>query len=176
MTKRDAVSSYKVPVDERDGMLFPVLKRPKTVSRWTPIRHGVLLNEFMRWHNKGCGDVKDFSEFLHEKVKSGNVPLLEIYPLDINKTKFTPDAFTSQIEWMAQRENQVIIWGGLATEFIPNNLMIMTSYQKAGESLKAQGKEDLVPDEERSYLANLAGQLKALTPKQRELLSYLCKK
>ena len=31
MTKRDAVSSYKVPVDERDGMLFPVLNRPKTV-------------------------------------------------------------------------------------------------------------------------------------------------
>ena len=164
--KPEVVASYKFPIELRDGMLLPPSSYPKSVTKWTAIRHGVLINEYMHWYESGKKYDSEFAKFLVKGIENGRYPVLRKTHLDTNLDPFTEAAITSQIGWLKQPENQIIVKEDGCLRCIPNNLLVVTSYQKAGESKKSQERKKL--REENQYLLNLAEQVNALSPQQKE--------
>jgi hypothetical protein len=161
---------YKFPIEMRSGMRLPNEDKVKTVSKWTLIRHGVLLNEYMRWYQETKGaSLKKFAKKIITEIKQGLHPVLKLNHLDSDKREFTEDAIISQIGWFKQPENQIIVEDDCGIlEFIPNNLLAVTSYQKSREAKLSYEKRRRIS--ERAYLKSLAEQLDVLTPEQLKII------
>ena len=140
----EAVSSFKIKGTDPTGtLMLPVKDSVKSVSDWTPLRHAVLLDQYIYWcrHSENSA-YKAFADVLVQEVLEGKHPLLEKTTLDRSLAPFTSDAIQSQLGWMAQPENVVMVnREGNIKEFFPNNLMFMTSFQKAEESRRSAKKK-----------------------------------
>lgn len=149
--KSDIISSniqqvevtYKVKVALLPGVLVP--DKVKTCSDWLPIRHGVLLNEYMCWCRQHKGSKQEFAKNLVKEIEEGKHPLLEKTAFDSNPLKpITYHSIMSQLDWLAQKENRVIMEEENSTSklFCPNNLMILTTKQKAEEAKRSKERKD----------------------------------
>ena len=135
--------TYRVPVVFVEGMILP--DKTRVVSDWLPIRHGVLINEYMRWCRNHKGSKQEFAKNLVKEIEQGLHPILEKTELDSNPENFTYYSIMSQLDWLKQKENQVIVNIDDSTElaFNPNNLMILTTKQKAEEAERARKRREL---------------------------------
>lgn len=158
--------TYKVRVAKLPGVELP--EKVKTVSNWLPTRHGVVLNEYMRWIRDGHNSKQEFAKNLVKRIENGEFPILERNEFDDDPKPITYQAIMSQIDWWAQKENQVITYAKDSTEkiFHPNNLMLLTTKQKAEEARRSREKQ-VVDDK-------LVETLKSLAPEARkELIEIL---
>lgn len=158
--------TFRVKYVPVEGMILP--DKVRAVSDWLPIRHGVLLNEYMRWCNERRGSKQEFAKNLELEILQGKHPILSKTSLDTNSEPFTYYSIMSQLDWIAQEENKVITYAKDSTEkiFHPNNLMLLTTKQKAEESRRSREKQ--VADDK------LVETLKSLAPEARkELIEVL---
>ena len=154
--------TFRVKYVPVEGMILP--DKVRAVSDWLPIRHGVLLNEYMRWCNERRGSKQEFAKNLEIEILQGKHPILSKTSLDNNPESFTYYSIMSQLDWLAQEENKVITYAKDSTEkiFHPNNLMLLTTKQKAEESRRAREKQ--VSDDK------LVETIKRLNPEARKEL------
>lgn len=146
----DYVVSFRTRATLLDGVKLPSEDYIKCICDWTLIRHGHLLNEYMRWCNEHKGTKQEFAVNLVKEIAEGKHPILvKDAAYDRDDIPFTANSIMAQLDWMAQKENQVIVSVPNSTVkmFYPTNLMIMTSYQKSAEARRAAAKaEAAIPD------------------------------
>lgn len=172
---QDVEVTYRVRVEVRKGMILP--DAVKSVSNWTPIRHGVLLNEYMKWSKNHRGSKKEFARYIVQGIDDGLFPLLERNELlDAKMEPVSIQSVMSQIDWWSQEENQVITEEPNSTEkvFHPNNVMILTTKQKAEEAARARAKKEKA-QEENNIDDNLASKIASLDPEVKFKLLELLK-
>jgi hypothetical protein len=135
-------AKYNIRIAALDGVIIP--EDTKSVNKWTPIRHGVLLNEYMKWCKNHNGTKQQFAHSIITGINAGFYPILEPNVCDTDAyTAPTVISIMSQIDWWGQSENKVWVTEKDSTEksFYPNNLMILTSEQKASEARRSIEKE-----------------------------------
>lgn len=172
-TIQNVAVTYGIPVEVLEGMILP--DSIKRVSNWTPIRHGVLLNEYMKWCKEGCGSKQKFASYMAIAISQGLFPLFERTALDGTDTPITAYSIMSQLDWWTQKENQVITYSEenpAIKEFHPNNLMILTTKQKTAEATKSRSKQLKTDD----AASNLADKILSLDPDTRAKLTELLMK
>jgi hypothetical protein len=147
--------TYRVKVALLPGVVLP--DKIKVCHDWLPTRHGVLLNEYMRWCKQHKGSKQEFAKNLVKEIEAGLHPMLDrgIFDSDQNKP-ITYYSIMSQLDWIAQKENKVITEEPDSTVkvFYPNNLMILTTKQKAEEAKRA--KERKLNQSESSKITEVA--------------------
>lgn len=137
--------TFRVPVTHLEGMEYP--DKIRSCPTWPPYKHGVLLDLYMYWCKNHKGSKQEFAKALEAEVREGKHPLLEE-----GIEAITYYSIMSQLDWMAQKENQVITCKAGSTEktFHPSNLMIMTTHQKAKEAQRARANKGIVNEDDSS--------------------------
>lgn len=139
--KGSAIVSFSVDISDPCG----TVRLPESVKGkclWSVLRHAVLLNAYWAWVNSGAGTKEDFSNYLIQAINKGLYPMLEKNESDSNQEPFTAYSIKSQLDWMAQPENCVIVIRNGKKEFYPNNLLAMTSFQKQKEALASKLRKE----------------------------------
>ena len=136
--------TYAVRVLDDPRLVAPDRTKAKSGTDWLPTRHGVLLNEYMRWCNQSRGNKQQFAENLVREIEAGLHPILVKNELDHRPESFTVQSITSQLDWLAQDENIVIDTQPESTVkiFYPNHLMVLTSKQKSEEATRARLRKE----------------------------------
>lgn len=134
--------TYKVKVRADQDFVFP--EKAKTVTRWTPLRHAVLLNAYMKWSRNFRGSKQEFAKQFLKDIEAGEYPIMERTVFDSDDwTPYTCHAIQSQLDWLAQDENKVItsVENSTILEFWTNNLLALTTKQKAEEARRSMEKK-----------------------------------
>ena len=136
--------TYAVKVLDDPRLIAPDRSKVKSGTDWLPTRHGVLLNEYMRWCQESRGTKQQFAENLIKEIELGKHPLLLKNELDHRPEPFTVQSITSQLDWIAQDENIVIDTKPDSTVkvFYPNHLMVLTTKQKSEEATRARLRKE----------------------------------
>lgn len=129
------------------GMLLP--DEIRAYRYWTPARHAVLWNEYVKWVEGGMGSKREFCETLAHNIREGLIPIFRTDVADTYKGEITWQSIQSQIDVFFQVENQALVKAASGRIICnPSALCAITYKQKAEEAKRSyENRKKLINQE-----------------------------